>query len=263
MAEWLEVRRGGVRLACCDFGGRGRSVLLLHGLAGYSGEWAQTAAALGRDFRIVGLDQRGHGRSDRAPADASRAAFVADIVAVIEQISLAPVVLVGQSMGGNSAFLTAAGYPAVVDALVVVEASPDGPAPELPAHIQRWLDNWPVPFADETTARQFFSSQGLAAGAWSEGLERRDDGLWPAFDSDFLVQCIGELAARDYWSEWRRIECPTLIVRGERGNLEERHCAELADALPRGRALTIPAAGHDVHLDAPDSLAAELRRFVT
>jgi pimeloyl-ACP methyl ester carboxylesterase len=134
--------------------------------------------------------------------------------------------------------------------------------PELPARIRRWLDGWPVPFADEAAAREFFASQGLAADPWSQGLERRRDGLWPAFDIDVMARCISDLAARDYWNEWRAIECPTLIVRGERGYFDERHCAELAESLRAGRAVTIPAAGHDVHLDAPEELATEIRRFL-
>jgi alpha-beta hydrolase superfamily lysophospholipase len=72
--EWLEVRRDDVRLACRAFGGSGRSVLLLHGLAGYSGEWTDTVAALGGGLHVVGLDQRAHGRSEREPADVSGAA---------------------------------------------------------------------------------------------------------------------------------------------------------------------------------------------
>ncbi len=236
---------------------------MLHGLAGHSGEWTDTAALLGSGFRIVGLDQRGHGRSERAPEDVSRRAYVADVAAVMDELSLAPVVLVGQSMGANTALLAAAAFPDRVQALVVVDGSPDGPIPELPGHIRRWLGSWPVPFADEADAREFFASRGLSPAAWIEGLERREDGLWPAFNNDVLVDCMADLAGRHYWSEWRQIRCPTLIVRGERGNLPADHAIDLAQALPRGESVSIANAGHDVHLDAPKQLADELRRFLS
>lgn len=262
VAVWLELETAGSRLACRDFGGAGRPILLLHGLAGHSGEWAGTAASLGHGFRIVALDQRGHGRSERAPHDVSRPAYVADVATVIEELSLDPVVLVGQSMGGNTAFLAAAAFPKIVDSLVVVEASPDGPVPELPGHIHQWLESWPIPFADEVAAQEFFASQGLAPDPWTAGLERREDGLWPSFEKDVLVACITELADRDYWTEWRQIQCPTLIVNGDRGNLTTEHAVELAAALPQGVSKTIPDAGHDVHLDAPEQLGIEIRRFL-
>jgi pimeloyl-ACP methyl ester carboxylesterase len=262
VSEWLELESAGARLACRDFGGSGQSVLLLHGLAGHSGEWERTAATLGHEFRIVGLDQRGHGRSESRPRDVSRRAYVADVAALIEELSLEPVVLVGQSMGGNTAFLAAAAFPEKVQTLVVVEASPDGPTPDLPGHIRRWLEKWPVPFPDDRAACEFFASQGLSPPAWVDGLVRREDGLWPAFDNDVLVGCMTELASNDYWTEWRQIQCPTLVVRGEHGNLPAEHATELAQSLSRGESLSILNAGHDVHLDAPDRLGVAISRFL-
>ncbi len=262
MGEWTFCQRDGVRLACQDFGGSGRSVLLLHGLAGHAGEWTQTAEALQDRYRIVALDQRGHDRSERKPPDVTRAAFVSDVTAVIEDLGLAPVSLVGQSMGANTAFLTAAARPDLVASLVVIEASPDGPTPELPDHIRRWLDSWPLPFAHRGAAVEFFTSQGLVGDAWADGLERRTDGLWPAFDPEVMVDCIADLAARDYWTEWRQINCPTLIVRGEQGNLPAEHASQLAHALPNGRVAEIPHARHDVHLEAPTKWIRELDAFL-
>jgi pimeloyl-ACP methyl ester carboxylesterase len=69
------LERDGVRLAGIDFGGDGEPVLLLHGLAGYAGEWAQTAGWLTGRARVVALDARGHGNSERFPADVGRGAL--------------------------------------------------------------------------------------------------------------------------------------------------------------------------------------------
>lgn len=87
--------------------------------------------------------------------------------------------------------------------------------------------------------------------------------MWPAFNNDVLVDCMADLAARHYWSEWGQIRCPTLIVCGERGNLPADHAIDLAQALPRGESVSIANAGQDVHLDAPKQLADELRRFLS
>jgi pimeloyl-ACP methyl ester carboxylesterase len=53
-------------------------MLLLHGLAGYAGEWVRSAELLCREYRVFALDQRAHGSSTRRPKDMSRDAFVAD-----------------------------------------------------------------------------------------------------------------------------------------------------------------------------------------
>jgi pimeloyl-ACP methyl ester carboxylesterase len=79
------VLNGGVRLAVHDHGGTGRPVVLLHGLAGHSGEWDATAAWMSERHRVIAVDQRGQGASERHPADVSRAAYVADVIAVLEE----------------------------------------------------------------------------------------------------------------------------------------------------------------------------------
>ena len=89
------MQRAGVRLAFWDFGGQGLAVLLLHGLAGHSKEWAETASWLATRCRVVALDARGRGHSERFPPDLSREALVADAAFVIEALELAPVVVIG------------------------------------------------------------------------------------------------------------------------------------------------------------------------
>jgi pimeloyl-ACP methyl ester carboxylesterase len=84
MAVERTVLSGGVRLAVHDHGGTGRPVVLLHGLAGHSGEWDATAAWMSERHRVIAVDQRGQGASERHPADVSRAAYTADVIAVIE-----------------------------------------------------------------------------------------------------------------------------------------------------------------------------------
>ncbi|MEV8424091.1 alpha/beta fold hydrolase [Streptomyces niveus] len=255
----------GVRLVCTEYGPceeSAVSVLLLHGLAGHTAEWDALAELLGPAYRLVGYDARGHGRSDRLPEDVSRAAHVRDAVAVAEQLALARPVLIGQSLGGLTALLTAAAHPDLVRALVLVEAGPRGPAPELPGKIGRWLDSWPVPFESPEAAAHFFGG-GPAGLAWAAGLEVRPDGLYPRVDRDVMVGCVAESAVRSFWAEWDQVRCPTLVVRGEKGAMPASEAAEMRVRRPAGtRIETVPGAGHDVHLDRPAQLHALIKEFL-
>ena len=132
----------------------------------------ETAAAVERLLlnpelaQVFALDQRGHGDSERLPSDVSRGAYVQDAAETIRHLGLGPVTLVGQSMGANTAMLTAAQHPDLVNRLVVIEGSPDGPDPPDPQpavadEIRDSLSRWPVPFADDEAARSFFCSKGL------------------------------------------------------------------------------------------------------
>lgn len=59
------LQAGDVQLAYVDYGGEGPGVLLLHGLMGRATTWAETARWLTPHFRVVALDQRGHGYSSK------------------------------------------------------------------------------------------------------------------------------------------------------------------------------------------------------
>ncbi|MEV4627111.1 alpha/beta hydrolase [Micromonospora sp. NPDC049523] len=247
----------GTRLALHDFGGAGPPVLLLPGLCGYAGEWSATVAWLTGTHHVYALDPRGHGDSERRPADVSRDAHVGDTVAALSVIG--PAVVVGQSLGGHTALLTAARLPYLVTRLVLVEAGPEGPDDNTAAGIDNWLSGWPVPFPDQTAAAEFLGG-GLVGPAWAGGLRQQADGWYPAFDRDIMVATIAA-ATGPQWDEFERIICPILVVRGERGFVSVGEYARMLQQ-PTVTGVEVPGAGHDVHLDSPDPWRAALTEFL-
>lgn len=260
---WTEhtVVREGVRLPCRDQGGPGVPVVLLHGLAGHAGEWDALARHTGEHLRLVAVDQRGHGAAERRPGDVSRAAYVADVVAVVEQLGLHRPVLAGQSLGGHTAMLTAAAHPELAGGLVLVEAGPGRADPGLPAGIGAALDAWPTPFPSRAAAVAFFGGGPVGEG-WADGLEERDGGWWPRFDRDVMVEALTENARRSFWDEWTGITCPTLAVFGQSGIIPAEEAGAMLARRPETVAVSIPATGHDVHLERPEVLGRLLQEHV-
>ncbi|MFE3500140.1 alpha/beta fold hydrolase [Kitasatospora sp. NPDC059160] len=260
---WSErlVSHDGVRLVCRDWAGPGRPVVLLHGLAGHAGEWDAVAAELSTRHRVVAVDQRGHGASERRPPEVSRAAYVADVVAVVEQLGLRRPVLAGQSLGGHTAMLTAAAHPGLVGGLVLVEAGPGGPDPDVAGEVGDWLDSWPTPFPAREAAVEFLGGGSVGAG-WAAGLEERDGGWWPRFDRDVMVDSLTELTQRSFLAEWARIACPTLVVLGQSGFVPAAEADEMLRRGPATMAVSIPGTGHDLHLERPEALHAALAAFL-
>jgi pimeloyl-ACP methyl ester carboxylesterase len=254
--SWVPVTGRDVRLEALDFGGDGPGVLLLHGLAGTAREWEDTAAWLSGTHRVAALDQRGHGRSERRPADVSRAAFVTDAVTAIEQLDLAPVALIGQSLGGHTAFLVAAERPDLIRGLIVAEASPARENPGKAAEVKAALSSWPAKFPSVEAAEAFFGGDTPRGRAWARNL----DGLGPSFDVAVMVRTIAA-ATEARWEEWRSIEAPTLVVRGAHGDVSDDRAAEMTRSLPCSTVVTLPG-GHDVHLDAPEAWRSTVSDFL-
>nr|BFD84603.1 hypothetical protein StreXyl84_40040 [Streptomyces sp. Xyl84] len=63
---------------------------------------------------------------------------------------------------------------------------------------------------------------------------------------------------------WEAVTCPALVVRGADGTMREVEFTEMHARRPHGTTpLTVPGAGHDVHLDQPERLYEAVRAFLT
>ncbi|MDO9355295.1 MAG: alpha/beta fold hydrolase, partial [Solirubrobacteraceae bacterium] len=113
----------GLTLSYLDSGGERPLMIALHAMWMEARSFEEFAIAM-PEWRVVSLDQRGHGLSDHA-SDYSRAAFVGDIAALLDHLgATGPVVLVGNSLGGTNAFFFAARHPERVRAMVIEEGPP-------------------------------------------------------------------------------------------------------------------------------------------
>lgn len=266
-AERVRLGRDGVRLAGLDYGGRGQPVLLLHGLAGYAGEWARTAGWMARDHRVVALDARGHGDSERRPEDVSLDAHVADAAHAIESLRLASAVVAGQSFGALTAILLAARRPDLVRAVVVAEATaagggaPAGIEAEV-LHLREVLGRWPVPFPTRAAAVTWFGGPTPRAEALADGLEDRDGGWWPRWEVPVLERTLRAAVSEAHWDEWEKVERPALVVRAGHGIVRPIDAARMVERGRAARLVELPAAGHDVHLDDPDGWRAAVGEFL-
>jgi pimeloyl-ACP methyl ester carboxylesterase len=247
------VSSGSVRLAVDLDEGDGSTAVLLHGLAGYRGEWAATAEWLrAAGHRVVAFDGRGHGDSTRRPDDVSREANVADAAAMLRALDGGPHILIGQSLGGHTALLAAAAHPDLVSAVVLLEAGPGEAAPS--DGIAKWLASWPVPFSDADAAAGFFGG-GSRGEAWAAGLAAEaGGGLVARFDADIIVATIAAHAARPYWTQWESITAPILVVLAGNGYIGADEESRMRRLQPDATIVRLPGLGHDLHLEDPEAV---------
>jgi len=109
-----------------DFGGSGSPALLVHGLGGNALNWMAVGPEIAKTHRTLALDLAGFGQTPlfgRAATVASNARLVHDF---IEQVIGAPVLLIGNSMGGHIAVIEAATHPTNVATMVLVDPAIPG-----------------------------------------------------------------------------------------------------------------------------------------
>jgi esterase len=97
----MQVRNGSINLHVAEDGDPSAPpILLLHGITSFGGTWDWIVPTLAERFRVLRLDFRGHGQSDRAPGEYHSAGYVSDAVAALEQAAGRPCVVMGHSLGG-------------------------------------------------------------------------------------------------------------------------------------------------------------------
>lgn len=114
----LEPRTSG--LVRYYVGGEGQPLLLIHGLAGATGNWIEVLPDLLERYRVIAVDLPGHAGSGSLPRGASTADFAAVVAAVLELEASGPAVVVGHSFGGLVALRLSHSRPELVRGLLLV-----------------------------------------------------------------------------------------------------------------------------------------------
>lgn len=105
--------------------GHGPPILFIHGLGSSTRDWERQVGVFADSHRVVTVDLRGHGKTDKPEGRYTIELFSEDVAGLISQLGLAPVTVVGISLGGMVAFQLAADHPDLIDRLIVVNALPD------------------------------------------------------------------------------------------------------------------------------------------
>lgn len=119
------VAVNGVRLHYRDWGGSGEPVILLAGLGNTARIYDSFAPALARDFRVLAMTRRGHGRSEMPEGGYALDTLVADLRAFMDAVGIQRGHLVGHSLAGAELTRFAALHPERVGKLVYLDAAYD------------------------------------------------------------------------------------------------------------------------------------------
>lgn len=252
-----------------------RPIVMLHGIRGYAQTFAGIAQALQPHYRVIAFDQRGRGRSDWDPGrNYYTADYVRDLMAVADRLGLERFDLLGHSMGGINALVFAASHPDRVGRLVIEDAGPGAFESSRGAErIRHELANTPVAFAnwDEATAFMRVLRPTVSEAAREQRLRSmlRPDaagGFTWQYDHAGITQTrLHPDPARvvDLEPVVRRIQAPTLVIRGGRSDYLQPQMVERMRALNAGiTAIDIDDAGHYVHDDQPAAFCEAVRGFL-
>jgi len=266
----------GIRMHYLDWGKQGKpSLLFLHGGALTAHTWDFTCLQLRDAYHCYALDQRGHGDSGGQGIVVDPPLHREDIRGVVEQLGLQNFVMVGMSLGGLNTIAYAAAYGQTLRGAVIVDVSPTV-REEGSRYNGQFIRARPA-FAslDEAieAAHKFNPLRPKEHLRYSllHNLRQDPDGRWRWKYDRGPASAVGAAQSdverrqvmKGLWAEVPKIRCPVLVVHGAESRHQKREDSErLRDALPDGRLVSIPGAGHTVQGDRPKEFAAVVRGFL-
>ena len=228
--------------------------------------WQPVLGKLGRHFRLVLLDNRGSGRSDRPTSAFAVADMVGDVVAVLDAAGIHRAHVLGASLGGMVAQELAITHPERVAGLVLACTTPGWPfAYPMPAATMRLIATTADGTAEAAVHR--YTRNALSARTVQERPELVDQlvriqGSRPADSGVLSAQAS---AGARYAGHLRqvRIRARTLIVHGDADTVvDPRNARLLAERIPGARLVIFPGLGHLLFWEDPDGFADAVTSFL-
>ncbi|BDZ47305.1 alpha/beta fold hydrolase [Naasia aerilata] len=258
----------GVRLSYTEHGDpAGEPVVLIAGFKAAATSWKpQQKALAAAGYRVLSLDRRGHGLSDRPTAGATMARHGRDLGDFLGALALSRVVLVGGSMGGNVIWSYVSSFgTGRVRAIVIVDQTPKMlNAADWPFGFYGYTeDNRDTLFAETVPnpGRVSLFSKGPVRIARLlralGGGERREL-------SELERQLLGDHARADWRPTVAAADVPVLFVAGRESEFwPAEHAPAAASLARRGTAVLLAHDGHAANIEQPRRFNRALLRFLS
>ncbi|MBT2647602.1 alpha/beta hydrolase [Bacillus sp. ISL-34] len=202
-------------------------VVALHALGKSAESWDRVAAVLGEKYRVLALDQRGHGGSARTSTYTFEL-MCDDLLHFANAMNLERFTLIGHSMGGTVSYIFSETFPSRIERLIV-EDTPPPPVPDRPFEIPSKPSD-PLPF-----------------------------------DWQVVPSILGQLNKPnpEWWTRLTDINMPTLIIGGGgTSHIPQNKLQEVSELIPNCKLVTVEDAGHFVHDANLPSFLATVETFL-
>jgi pimeloyl-ACP methyl ester carboxylesterase len=224
--------------------GRGRPILLLHGGIADDSFWSKTIPALEKDHEIIAPEQMGHGHTADLPSRKfSYAQMAEDTAALLAQLHVASVDVVGWSDGGIIGYLLAIHHPQLVRRLVTSGSNVDQEGLPPPEADEVKPEELPKMFRDE------YGKVSPDGPQYFPVFVKRVSAMWRTYPYVERSKLAG-------------IHCPTLIIVGDHDFMPVEPALHIAQAIPGAQLMVVPGAGHGTFVIRPELMNLAVLEFL-
>jgi pimeloyl-ACP methyl ester carboxylesterase len=251
--RYYEVR--GAKVYVETFGSGAPIVFLHGGIRHFDTNFAKQRDYFASFRKVIGIDRTGHGHSPDTATPFSYVRMAEDTAAIIEQLGLGAVDVVGHSDGGNVGLILARDHPQLVRRLVVSGANVRAglPADEL-ARRRQWTPHQIAEKAKETASKLPPEFRTEYESVAPDG----PDHWWTLVTKSYqlwLTPVVIEPA------DLKAIRIPVLVMAGDHDFTSIEETLEIYRNLPQGQLIILPATGHGTMSQRPELANLAMREF--
>jgi 2-(acetamidomethylene)succinate hydrolase len=256
---------GGITLNLRD-AGEGRPMVFLHGITANATVWTPILMDLRDSYRVIAVDQRGHGSSDKPASGYTAEAYAQDVLNLIETLGGTPAIIVGHSLGARNAIVATAIEPALVAGAVAIDFTPFIET-EVFDTLEARVKGGDRAFSSREEIVAYLADRYPLMP--KDAVERRAkygyaevDGVFRALaDPRAMVATVAGLR-EDLEGPLRKVSKPLVLVRGQESKLVSPAAFERTLRVrPDVQSMVVPGADHYVPEEAPAAIAQAIRKF--
>ena len=258
----MQVKANGITFNCEIEGAEGAPWLVLsNSLACNLNMWDPQAAELKSSLRILRYDQRGHGKTEAPTGRYTFELLMADVMGLLDALSIPRAHFAGLSMGGATALGLALRHADRFDRIVIC----DSPCASTPATAQQWEERIAVAQDKgmealvEPTVTRWFPPEIVSANPPYLDRVRQMIRTTPV---NGFVGCAAALANHDFRSQVASAKRPILFMVGEKDGTTPAAMRQMHETLKGSKFVQLPGAGHISNLDQADACTRAMREFL-
>lgn len=255
-----KVSTNGIHLYYEEHGG-GNPLVFIHGLGSSTQDWEAQVSEFSTSFRVITVDLRGHGKTDKPPGPYSIPMMATDLSGLFQSLHLPSAHIVGLSLGGAVAFQFVLDYPATVKTLTIVNSGPS-----LGVTLEE---------AKQEVERRVGIVQQLGMKAMGEALSpalfpKPEQAVlretfvkrWAENDPKAYIEATRSILGFNVTAKLGSIKCPTLILTSDQDYTPVSIKESYAKLIPAAQLVVIQGAHHALPMEEPEKFNKALGEFL-
>jgi pimeloyl-ACP methyl ester carboxylesterase len=245
-----------------ELSGKGASLVLIHGFTDNLSMWYNQVPVLSERFKVLTYDVRGHGKTKTPEGGFSMALFADDLHSLLVALDIEQACMLGYSMGGRIALQFALAHPEMTTGLIFANSGVMGsdvqPTEEQIAALAERREQMVAMFE---TGRIEVIADGMAERSFSPGFRDKDPVVFQKYKDvklqndpgHYLAIMQAMVEAVTNPPDLRRLECPALILAGDRDGFMTLDEAKSMQRAIGDATVTVLPTGHAAAIEAPQA----------